>query len=190
MGDNAAEQPPGTRRAGHAGAAGPSRTAERELPARAAAVWGVLFAIPHILWGFGLFEDSVRFSLGTKPGATEDRLIASSAFIALGLWGVAILCLLASAIALATIRPWSRRLPHWLPIAGAWGVAMILAIRGLVFPGLLGSALYELGVRRFSGNADPDWMRWNLVLWSPWFLLGAMLFALTAVHRQHAAGGI
>lgn len=155
-----------------------------DLPARAAAAWGALFAIPHMLWGFGLFEDALRFSLGAKPGAAEDRLVASPRFIALGLWGVATLCLLASAIALSTIQSWGRRLPLWLPSAGAWGVATILAIRGLVLSGLLGSALHELGVRRFSGDTDPGWIRWNLLLWSPWFLLGATLFAFAAVQRQ------
>lgn len=184
MEDKALDRPPGPRRRGQTGTPEPRLPPARDLPALAAAAWGLLFAVPHMLWGFGLFEDALRFSLGTKPGAAEDRLIGSPWFSAFGLWGVAVLCLLASAIALSTIQSWGERLPHWLPIAGAWAVAVILAIRGLVFPGLLGSAFHELGDRRFSGDTDPDWMRWNLVLWSPWFLLGAMLFAFAATQRQ------
>jgi len=153
----------------------------RIQPAYAAALWGALFAIPHILWAVGWFDSGLRFSLGLKPGAHEEEMINDPAFTAYGLWGVAALCLLASIIALSTIQPWGKRLPRWVPAVGTWGVCVVLAIRGLVFPGILGSLAIELNIIALGPNSDPVWNRWNVVLWSPWFLLGATLFARTAI---------
>ncbi len=129
-----------------------------------------------MLWGMGWFGDSLRFSLGLKPRAHEERVINDPAFTLSGLWGVAALCLLASVIALATVRPWGHRLPRWMPIVGAWGVCAVLAIRGLMFPGILGGFAIEFGIIDLAETSDPTWNRWNIVLWSPWFLLGALLF--------------
>src|SRR5690606_31827066 len=91
-----------------------------------AAVWGMIFAIPHILWGMGWFRESLRFSLSLQPGPREERLIDSPAFVAAGLWGVAGLSLIATLIALAAFQPWGRRLPRWVPVVGAWGVCLVL----------------------------------------------------------------
>lgn len=145
-----------------------------------AAVWGVVFAVPHLLWGIGLFGESLRFSLAAEAGADEERLIDSTWFQALGLWGVGALCLLSAVIALFTLPRWLGRVPRWMPVSGAAGVAVVLGIRGLVLPGLVGSLAIELGAIEVPAGSDPSWFRWNVVLWSPWFLIGAMLFSRAA----------
>jgi hypothetical protein len=169
-----------------------SRSLQRSRDsAYAAALWGIVFAAPHFLWALGYLRPALRFSLGTPPGPQEEALIDDVRFRAAGLWGVAALCLAASGAALATVRPWGRRLPRWLPVTGAAGVSAILGARGLVLPGIVGSLHHHLMANGSpSGAIDPDWMRWNLILWSPWFLTGAVLFGHCALgsHRAGAEG--
>lgn len=153
----------------------------RTWPALLACAWGVVFAIPHGLWGLGLLDESLRFSLAAEAGADEERLIDSARFQAFGLWGVGALCLLSAVIAVFTLPPWLERVPRWMPVVGALGVALVLGIRGLVAPGLFGSLAIELGVIAVPAGSDPAWFRWNLVLWSPWFLIGAVLFGRAAL---------
>jgi hypothetical protein len=151
-----------------------------------AALWGIVFAIPHLLWGLGWFGDALRFSLGVEPGPEEERVIGDAMFRLTGLWGVAALCLLASAIALMTVHPVGG-LPRWIPVAGCWAACAILAARALVFPVFVGSIAIELGLLDLPAGSDPAWHRWNLVLWSPWFLIGAVLFGWAARHGMRAS---
>lgn len=147
---------------------------------RLAAMWAVAFAIPHILWGLGWFETSLRFSLGLAPAAREACTIREPAFIATGLWGVAGLLVMAALIALATSERWGRMLPRWMVLTGVWGVCLVLSIRGLFLPGVAGAIAIEAGLISTPEGIDPSWIRWNIVLWSPWFLAGAALFANAA----------
>ncbi|PKW00084.1 hypothetical protein ATK30_0157 [Amycolatopsis echigonensis] len=60
---------------------------------------------------------------------------------------------------------------------------MLLVVRAV--PTLGQDLLYEAGgISSARLNAD-DWLvvRWRLMLWTPWVLIGAMLFAL-ALHQR------
>lgn len=160
----------------------PVRIEPATRPSMLAALWGIVFAIPHIVWGLGWWQEALRFSLGLRVGPEEERVINDPGFILSSLWGVAALSLAACGIALSTVQPWGRRLPQWMPVAGAWGVALVLAIRGLVFPGILGGLAIEADLIPLGDDSDPAWNRWNIVLWSPWFLLGSVLFVGAARH--------
>lgn len=146
----------------------------------ASAVWCVAFALPHMLWGLGLFQQSLRWSLGVLPKAEEERMIHSAGFAATGLWGVAALLIIAACIALSTVQSWGQRFPRWMRIVGPAGVALILTVRGLLMPGLILGIAYEFDWITIPDSIDPVWNRWSIVLWSPWFLVGAGLFACTA----------
>ncbi len=144
----------------------------------AAAGWAFLFAVPHVFWAIG-GRAGLRWSLALR-GPDEEALIRDPAFVAQGLWGVAGLCVVAGLIGLATVRPWGARVPRRLLRAATWGVCAVLLLRALFYPGFLFSGLKALGLVGHSARADPGWTTWDLLLWSPWFLLGAVLFGAAA----------
>lgn len=153
-----------------------------------AAGWAFLFAAPHLYWGAG-GRFGLRWSLAVR-GQKEEELIRDPGFIASGLWGVAALCLLAGLIALATVQPWGRRIPRRVRLVGAWGVCVVLALRAFLYPGFLFSGLRVLGIVGISEQADPMWFRWDLVLWSPWFLVGSIVFGAAARSLRRHNGSI
>lgn len=153
------------------------------LYAYIAATWAILFAIPHIYWGAG-GRTGLAWSLATK-GPAEVDLINDRSFQIAGLWGVAVLLGLAAVIALAMVRPWGERIPHWLVSVAAFGVSTVCLLRSLFYSGFVVSTLRLTGVIDISANADRDWFIWDLILWSPWFLLASVLFAGAALtYRQ------
>ncbi|WP_299952516.1 DUF3995 domain-containing protein [uncultured Modestobacter sp.] len=130
-----------------------------------AAGWAVAFAVLHVFWALG-------GSVGLASSA-GDRLAAERPgwFVAGGLWGVAVLLLVAAGLAVALARARRRRL---LVLAGA-AVGLLLLLRGVGIEVLLLSGAYD-------GNAAmSDAQRhWSLVLWNPWFVLGGLAFLLAA----------
>jgi len=162
-----------------------TRVAPRQAwPGYAAAAWSFLFALPHLYWALG-GRMGLSFSLALK-GQAEADLIADPSFQASGLWGVAVLLAIASGIGLLTAHPPRRTSLRRIVAIGAWGVAAVTGLRALIYPGFIFSGLRVLGMIETAADADPNWFRWDLVLWAPWFLLGAVLFAFSA--RSLAAG--
>jgi len=143
-----------------------------------AAAWSFLFALPHLYWALG-GRTGLSFSLALK-GQAEADLIADPSFQATGLWGVAALLAIAGGLGLLTAHPPRQARRRRLVTIGVWGVAVTDFLRALIYPGFIFSSLRVLGVIGTSQDADPNWFRWDLVLWAPWFLLGSVLFALAA----------
>ena len=164
------------------------RAIPRWLPF-AATTWAFAFGCLHLVWALGLNESGFRWSLALS-GQAETDLIHDPALRLEGLWGVVTLCWLAALIALATVLPWAARLPYRLRLIGVWGVTVVLLLRAFFYTGFVFSGLRVAGVLPVSKRADPTWYRWDLVLWSPWFLLGAVLFGLSVrrLQRQDDVG--
>lgn len=107
-------------------------------------------------------------------------------FVTVGLWGVAAVLLLGAGVALAPTRPYSATVGRQqvTEIAG-WLVVPLLAIRAL--PTLAQDIFTEAGVLPSPAHSTNGWavIHWRLALWTPWFVLGAVLFALAVVgyHR-------
>jgi Protein of unknown function (DUF3995) len=76
------------------------------------------------------------------------------------------------------VRPWGRAIPRRLLILAAWGAAAILFFYAVV--NFVGHALMEAGVWKIPDALGADAVRWHLLLWDPWWLLGGILFALAA----------
>ena len=144
----------------------------------AACAWALQFATPHLYWAVG-GRVGLGFALAWR-GDDEEALIRDPWFIAFGLWGVAAASILAASVALALVRPWGRMFPRRALLTAAWGVCTVMVLRALVYPGFIFSGLRVLGVLRSSASADPAWVRWDLLLFSPWFAVGGLLFGLAA----------
>ena len=82
---------------------------------------------------------------------------------------VAVMCVIAVPVALATVKPWGQLIPRRLINVLAWIGASLLLVRSVA--SLIQSG-YLLAFGRFRLEV--------MGIWEPWFYLGAVLFTLTA----------
>ncbi|WP_344594224.1 DUF3995 domain-containing protein [Actinomadura vinacea] len=131
-----------------------------------------------------------------RPDLRERLLDRDPLFVA-GHWILFAASIIGVLIALATVRPWGRRLPRRLLLATCriLGIAMILRSIGPVGFGFLGDTLVLTGLNPPPAeHADlvRHLARWDLMLWSPFFLTWGTLWTATAWYfRQrspHEAG--
>ncbi|SCL63918.1 DUF3995 domain-containing protein [Micromonospora peucetia] len=110
------------------------------------------------------------------PPELRERLLARDPLFVASHWVLAIAALVGVAVALATLRPWRAALPRRLLLAIAWtlGILMIARSVGALGHGLVGDALLLTDVRPppvEHAALARDLARWDLLLWSPFFLL-------------------
>lgn len=143
--------------------------------ARGAAAWAALFAALHLYWGLG-------GSVGLAESAGEELARQRPGwFVVFGLYGVAVLLIGASGLALLLGRgPRSGRWRWLLPLLGA-GVTAVLVLRAVAVPLLIVS---DAG---YGGGAITSAQRtWALSVWNPWFLVGGALFGFAALAARRA----
>jgi hypothetical protein len=119
-----------------------------------------------------------------RPDLRELMLARAPLFVA-SYWLMFTAAIVGVLLALATIQPWGRRLPRRLLLAATWtlGIAMIVRSIGPVGFGFLGDTLVLTGL-----NPPPAeyaelaryLARWDLLLWSPFFLTWGVLWTVTA----------
>jgi hypothetical protein len=153
----------------------PSR-AENEIRvgqwvAYAAAAWAFVFAIFHIVWAAGSYPllnaEEARVAFATPWKWAFDVIVA-------------VMCVIAVPVALATVMTWGQLIPRRLIDTLAWIGASLLLVRSVA--SLIQSG-YLLAVGRFRLDV--------LGIWEPWFYVGAVLFTLTAwraTHRSNLPG--
>lgn len=134
-------------------------------------IWCGAFAALHVYWAVGgrvWLASSAGVDLATRRPAL---------FVMAGLWGAALLLLLGAALSAALARGRPRgRLQRVAVIAG-WLVGTVLLARGVVLQLVL---VTDAG--GVASSVGPSEVHWSLILWNPWFMLGGILFLLTA-HR-------
>ena len=127
------------------------------LAAYAAAVWSMVFLIPHVYWAAGGTAGPEAEPLGGTLAVVNYAAIALSA--------------VAVALALSLARPWSGALPRRALRAGAWIASVVLTARGAggLLQGLVaGGAWSEVGADAL------------VIAFEALFLLGGILFGLAA----------
>jgi uncharacterized protein DUF3995 len=137
----------------------------------AACAWAFAFAAISFYWAAG----------GTVGAETIGPAIVSQAheptFIAI-LWITGALKLLGGAVALALVQPWGRRLPRWILLAAAWiGGGGAILYGGASF---VQHVLMATGAIDIPAGLGATAMRWHLVLWDPWWVVGGILFVTAA----------
>ena len=141
----------------------------------AAAGWSVVFAALHLYWALG---GSVGLAESAGARLAAERPVW---FVAAGLYGVAVLLVMAAALGLVLARGVLAGRRRWaFPLVGA-GVAAVLLLRALGVELLL---LTDAGYG--GGDISPAQRWWSLVLWNPWFLLGGLSFVLAARAARRA----
>ncbi|MBB4943177.1 hypothetical protein FHR32_007577 [Streptosporangium album] len=128
------------------------------------------------------------------PPQLREMLLARDPLFVASHWLLAGAAVVGVIVALATVRPWGVTVPRRLLLAIAWtlGVFMIArSIGGLGF-GFVGDALLLTGVRPAPvehAALARTLARWDLLLWSPFFLLWGMCWA-TAGWRLGRRGSL
>lgn len=138
----------------------------------AAATWAFLFAALSFYWG-----------LGGRAGTSTlgPALVAMGNdpwFVAVGLWGFGIIKAIGGVVALALVQPWGREIPRRLLLAAAWVGGAVALLYGAAL--LIQHGLMLLGATTIPAGLGRTAARWHLVLWDPWWMLGGILFILTA----------
>ncbi|MCX4546315.1 DUF3995 domain-containing protein [Streptomyces sp. NBC_01565] len=119
------------------------------------------------------------------PPELRERLLARDPLFVASHWLLATAAVLGVVAALATVRPWGARAPRRLLLgfSGVLGAAMILRSVGVAGFGFVGDVLVLTSTP--TGSAEHaelarELARWDLLLWSPFFLLWGVCWLLTA----------
>ncbi len=115
------------------------------------------------------------------PPPLRDRLLARDPLFVASHWILAAAAAVGVLVALATVRPWGAAVPRRLLAAIAWtlGIAMIARSLGAVGFGFVGDTLVLTGVRSLPPGLAHTLARWDLLLWSPFFLLWGACWTVT-----------
>lgn len=148
-------------------------------PAYSAAVWALLFAAVSFYWALGgtALLDTIGESV-TGPALAGDPLVVTA------VWVSALLKLAGVPGALALTQGWGRRLPRRLVLTGGWGAAALLCLYG---GASLVQQLLMLGGVVEASDSFRRVLLWHLLLWSPYWLLGGVLYGIATVLFQRTA---
>jgi hypothetical protein len=137
--------------------------------AYAAAVWAALFTLVSLYWAAG-----GTAAAQTIGDAITDPALAREGGMVAFLWATVFLKALAVVLALALVQPWGRSLPRPLLLAAGWVAAFIMIFWGGAL--WIQHGLMEAGVIEMAESMDATAIRWHLVLWDPFWLIGGVLF--------------
>ncbi|MER5421626.1 DUF3995 domain-containing protein [Streptosporangium roseum] len=126
------------------------------------------------------------------PPHLREQLLARDPLFVASHWLLAGAALVGVIVALATVRPWGARVPRRLLLTIVWtlGTFMIVRSIGVLGFGFVGDTLLLTGVRPAPvehAALAHTLARWDLLLWSPFFLLWGLCWA-TAGWRLHRRG--
>ena len=143
--------------------------------AYSACVWAFVFAAPSFYWAAGGTAGMAALSTGIAEMGRDPRFVVL-------VWATGVAKVLAGILALALVRPWGRRVPRWVLLAGGWGGGLLLLFHGGDF--VLQGALALGGFVDVPASAPWETIRWYTFLWGPYFLLGGILFCAATWHYQ------
>ncbi|GHC39428.1 DUF3995 domain-containing protein [Streptomyces cinnamoneus] len=154
-------------------------------PGLAAAVWGLLFAVPSFAWAMGVTFGARTTVAPSLVKLADDRV---AWFVAV-LWVTGLLKIFGALIGIGLTHRRGRRIGRLLVFCGG-GATVLLVWHGCLF--VAHGALVEVGAR----SVAPDLAgltRWYLCLWGPWFIVGGLAFAAATtryVRRLDARGEV
>jgi hypothetical protein len=151
-----------------------SRMAPRtSLPARLTFAWCMIFAAMSVYWLLG-----GTVGLSTLANVIQESAAENDPDFRLTTWVTAGLKVLGGLVALASIQRWGRVIPRTLLLTFLMGAGFLLALYGVA--GFVEKALMLSGVIDLPDSMGEGPARWYLAFWEPWWILGGVLFLLTA----------
>ncbi|WP_435112783.1 DUF3995 domain-containing protein [Nocardiopsis synnemataformans] len=136
---------------------------------RVACAWAVAFAVLHLYWALG-----GSWGLGVSAGPVAGE--RPGWFVAVGLWGVGLLCLVGGALGWLLSRPRPPGPAGRVVRVLGWCVCAVLLLRAVAVEVML---LADPAGREIT--VSPEQRLWTLLLWNPWFLVGGLVFGLAAL---------
>lgn len=143
----------------------------RQWAGYGAGVWSFIFAALSIYWaaggtGFGdtIGKELENLALSRDPG-----------FVAI-LWITGLAKILIGILALALVQAWGRRIPRWILLTGGWATGLLLTLYSLA--NFVEHGLMQLGFMAVPKGLGEIALRWHLLLWDPWWLIGGALFTV------------
>jgi hypothetical protein len=140
-------------------------------------LWCGAFAALHVYWAVG-GGVGLASSAGVDLATRRPPL-----FVLAGLWGTALLLLLGAALTAALARGRPRGRLQRVAVLAVWLGGIVLLARGVVLQLVLMTG--ASGVAPSVGESE---VHWSLILWNPWFMLGGILFLLTAYRLGRGRG--
>lgn len=141
--------------------------------AYAACAWAFAFAALSFYWAAGGAAGAETIGEAvTKPVLARDP-----GWIAL-LWATGALKALGGLLALALVQPWGRVIPRWMRLTAAWGAGALMFLYGGA--SMVQFSLMSAGVLSVPASVGTTAVRWHLLLWEPWWMLGGLLFMAAA----------
>jgi len=151
-----------------------------ELAVRFAIVLAVIYAIPHIWWGFGVDW------LAPGDMQSDDGLGANPAITFFAFYGMGALALFSALLTRNLISPLGAfSFPAWFLALHGWGIGILLVIRGGI--GLTETSLVLTGARDCPflgcGNSEPgrDSIGMTGVFWEPLFVIWGIALLVSVV---------
>ena len=108
---------------------------------------------------------------------TKPVLAREPGWIAL-LWATGVLKALGGLLALSLVQPWGRAIPRWMRLTAAWGAGALMFLYGGA--SMVQFALMAAGALSIPASVGATAVRWHLLLWEPWWMLGGLLFMAAA----------
>lgn len=146
------------------------RAALRDWPAYGACACAVAYGALKLHWALG---GSTLMAESPLPREAIDELLAREPGTVVGHWVTVGLAAAGALAAVAITRPWFRVFPRWLVLAGTWGLAALMVLRGV--GQIVG------GIQRLVIGVSPETeytVRWDLFLWSPFFVVWGVCWAV------------
>jgi hypothetical protein len=143
----------------------------------------LVFAAVSVYWAAGGTAGTATIG----PAITEPVLARDPTWVTL-MWGTVALKVLAGLLALALVRPWGRSVPRRLLLTAAWGAGALMALYAGT-ASLVQHGLMAAGTLSIPAGLGATALRWHLVLWDPWWLLGGLLFVAAAWSYQRRSRG-
>lgn len=151
-------------------------TALHQSPAPLAIIWAFSFAALSAYWGAG-----GTFGLATLGDGMLELALAGDAEIMLINWVSVVGKIMIGLFALGLARQWGSPRLRRLMLTGVWAAGILMVLYGGL--NLIQHILMAAGSIPVAGLlGSQEAVRWHIFLWNPWWLLGGILFVLTARH--------
>lgn len=156
-------------------------------PALAACLWAVAFGLLSLFWAAG-----GELGISTLAQTIQDAAREGDDAMRLSTAVTGLLKIAAGALALWTLRPAGGRKLRVVGLSLLWGCAILFGLYGLL--GFFEKLLMGLGAIGVPDGLGEDVVWWYVVLWEPIWILGGVLFFMTAslfgrsLRAERAAG--
>ncbi len=152
-----------------------------QVPAWSAFWWSLAFGAISLYWAAG-----GTIALSTLAKTIQDRAEEQDAALLMLTAVTGVLKIGAGLVALATIQRWGSQLPRRLLLPTVWGVGVLYTLYGVA--NFIDKVLMATGLRSIPDAMGDDAVIWYLVVWEPFWILGGVLFLLTAWGFQRSTG--